>query len=199
MGPEQVAVTTSLDDLALFVRALLLLYMVVCDSTGTFKPLPYKAMPSFLLNLIPDLKDSVFSLRNNISLLFIGWCWLVDIARVLLSKTTFFLLLVELLDVPQILGNVLAFEVLLQDVTLTNFACLVLVVCDATCVVVASFYRIYNILAKRKRPPQPRQPFLMNPAPVSVHDTRTSLHADLNFNETDINVNNLRIFEKKSN
>ncbi len=104
------------------------LVTIVCDSTGTFKPLPYKAMPSFLLNLIPDLKDSVFSLRNNISLLFIGWCWLEDIARVILPKTTFFLLLVELLDVSQILGNVLAFEVLLQDVTLTNFACLVLVV-----------------------------------------------------------------------
>jgi hypothetical protein len=200
MSPEQVAVTTSFDDLALFVRALVLLYMVVCDSTGTFKPLPYKAMPSFLLNLIPDLKDSVFSLRNSISLLFIGWCWLVDIARVLLPKATFFVLLVELLDVPQILGNVLAFEVLLQDVTLTNFACLVLVVCDATCVVVASFYRIYHVLAKRKRPPQPRQrSFMMNPAPVSVHDTRAPLNADLNFNETDINVNNLRIFEKKSN
>ena len=200
VSPAQVAVTTSMDDLTLFVRVLLLLYMIVCDSTGTFKPLPYKAMPSFLLGVIPNLKDSVLSLRNSISVIFIGWCWIVDIARVLLPQTTFFLILVELLDVPQIFGNILAFEVLLQDVTLTNFACIVLVVCDACCVIVGSFYRLYHILTKRKRSSHPRQgSFQMNPAPVSVHDTRTSLNAELNFNETDINVNNLRIFEKKSN
>jgi len=199
-SPEQVAMTSSMDDLALFVRVLLLLYMIVCDSTGTFKPLPYKAMPSFLLGVIPNLKDSVLSLRNSISLVFIGWCWIVDIARAILPQTTFFLILVELLDMPQIFGNVLAFEVLLQDVTLTNFACLVLVVCDACCVIVGSFHRIFHILTKRKRSSHTRRgPAVGNPAPPSFHDTRTPLTAELHFNETDINVNNLRIFEKKSN
>ena len=197
---EQIAMTSSMDDLALFVRVLLLLYMVVCDSTGTFKPLPYKAMPSFLLGVIPNLKDSVLSLRNSISVIFIGWCWIVEIARVILPQTTFFLILVELLDVPQIFGNILAFEVLLQDVTLTNFACLVLVVCDTCCVVVASFHRIYHILTKRKRsPPTRREHIVGNPAPPSFHDTQTPLTAELHFNETDITVNNLRIFEKKIN
>jgi hypothetical protein len=211
MSPEQVAVTTSFDDLALFVRALLLLYMTVCDSTGTFKPLPYKAMPSFLLDLIPDFKGSVFSLRNNISLLFIAWCLFVDIARAFVPNFAVLLILVELLVTPQIFGAVLTFEILFEDSTLTNFACMVLVACDAFCVVCASAVRIYHIMKDRTwhankgvsatngiDAPTGKGLFLDSSA---FQYSSTSNAGELNFNETDINLNNinLRFFEKKSN
>ena len=204
MHPEQEALTSSMHDIALFVRALLVLLMIVCDSTGTFKALPYKAFPSFLLNAIPNFKDSVLTLRNHISALFIGWCLFVDIARALVPKSIFLFILVELLDVPQIFGNILTFEVLLQDITLTNLACIVLVVCDAACVVYASVFRIYQLL-KRRKWSAPKRPasFTANVSGVPnglSHDSKSQLNTDeLHFNETGINVNNIRIFEKKRN
>ena len=204
MSPEQEASTSSMHDIALFVRTLLVMYMIVCDSTGTFKALPYKAFPSFLLNTIPNLKDSVLTLRNHISVLFIGWCWFVDIARALVPKSIFLFILVELLDIPQIFGNVLTFELLLEDITLTNLACIVLVVCDAACVVYASVVRIYQLIKKRKwsAPKRPAS-FTANVTGASngpPQDIRSQLNTgELNFNETGINVNNIRIFEKKRN
>ena len=206
--------TSTGEDIALFVRTLLILYMIVCDSTGTFKPLPYKALPSFLLNLIPNFKDSVLNLRNYISILFLAWCLFVDIARALMPKFTILLILVELLIVPQIFGNILTLEVLWEDVTLTNFACLVLVICDALCVVYASLIRIYHIIKNRKWSSKKRSTSSIVQAAVvpqgqgvfldmsAFHDNRTVMNtSELNFNETDINVNNinLRIFEKKIN
>ena len=198
-SPPQPAMTSSAQDVALFVRTLLILYMIVCDSTGTFKSLPYKAMPAFLLNVIPNLKDSVLSLRNSTSLLFIGWCWFVDIARAVVPKAwTILTILVELLDIPQIFGTVITFEALLQDTTLTNFACIVLVLCDAACIVYGSASRIYHIVKKRIGSSRKQQVPHAPSAPLSY--TRTEMNTgDLNFNETDINVNNIRIFEKKSN
>lgn len=198
-SPPQPAMTSSAQDVALFVRTLLILYMIVCDSTGTFKPLPYKAMPAFLLNVIPNLKDSVLSLRNSTSLLFIGWCWFVDIARAVVpTPWTIVTILVELLDIPQIFGTVITFEALLQDTTLTNFACIVLVLCDAACIVYGSASRIYHIVKKRIGSSRKQQVPHAPSAPLSY--TRTDMNTgDLNFNETDINVNNIRIFEKKSN
>jgi hypothetical protein len=200
-NPQQPAMTSSAHDLALFVRTLLILYMIVCDSTGTFKPLPYKAMPAFLLGLIPSLKSSVLSLRNSTSLLFIGWCWFVDIARAVVPKTaTILVILVELLDIPQIFGSVITFEALLQDITLTNFACIVLVACDAACIVYGSGYRIYHVVKKRVGSPRKQQVSSARNAPAFNPYTRTELNTgELNFNETDINVNTIRIFEKKSN
>lgn len=205
--------TSTGEDIALFVRTLLILYMIACDSTGTFKPLLHKALPSFLLNLIPSLKDSVLNLRNYISILFLGWCLFVDIARALIPKFTILLILVELLIVPQIFGSLLTLEVLWEDVTLTNFACLVLVICDALCVVYASLLRIYHIIKQRKWSNKRSTPSIVQAAVVpqgqgvfldmsAFRDNRTATHtSELNFNETDINVNNinLRIFEKKIN
>lgn len=201
MNPQEPPMTSSMQDIALFVRTLLILYMIVCDSTGTFKSLPYKAMPAYLLNLIPSLKSSVLSLRNSISLLFIGWCWVVDIARVVTPKSwTILVILVELLDVPQIFGSVITFEALLQDITLTNFACIVLVACDAACIVYGSAYRIYHALKKRVASPRKQQAPSTPNAPAFNQYPRTELNtSELNFNETDINVNTIRIFEKKSN
>ena len=201
MTPESrpFATTSAMHDLALFVRTLLVLYMIVCDSTGTFKPLPYKAMPAYLLNLIPSLKASVLSLRNSISLLFLGWCWVVDIARAVVpTSATILVILVELLDVPQIFGSVITFEALLQDTTLTNFACLVLVVCDAACIVYGSASRIYHALKKRVASPRKQQSAPNAPA-FNPYPRAELTTGELNFNETDINVNTIRIFEKKSN
>ena len=207
-------ITSTGEDIALFVRTLLILYMIVCDSTGTFKPLPYKALPSFLLNVIPNFKDSVLNLRNHISIIFLGWCFFVDIARALVPKSMVLLILVELLDIPQIFGNILTVELLLEDMTLTNFACMVLVICDAFCVVYASLIRIYHIIKQRKWSSKKRSapataPSMNAPQGQGVfldmsafHDNRTQMNtSELNFNETDINVNNinLRIFEKKIN
>jgi hypothetical protein len=131
-----------------------------------------------------------------------------------MPKFTILLILVELLIVPQIFGNILTLEVLWEDVTLTNFACLVLVICDAFCVVYASLIRIYYIIKKRKWSPKKRStPSTTQSMNVpqgqgvfldmsAFHDNRTQMNtSELNFNETDINVNNinLRIFEKKIN
>lgn len=210
-SPEE-PVTSTGDDISLFVRTLLILYLIVCDSTGTFSLLPFKAMPSFLLGVIPNFKDSVLSLRNNISVLFLGWCLFVDIARAFVPKSTYLMIFVELLIIPQIFGTVFTFEILFEDTSLTNFACIVLVVCDAFCVVCASFIHIYHIVKERKwslkrgntsatdavDAPKGTGLFFDSSA---FHNSTAANTGDLNFNETDINVNtiNLRIFEKKSN
>jgi len=211
ISPAEKSVTSTGDDVTLFVRTLLILYLIVCDSSGTFVTLPSKAMPSFLLDLIPDFKGSVFSLRNNISLLFIAWCLFVDIARAFVPNFAVLLILVELLVTPQIFGAVLTFEILFEDSTLTNFACMVLVACDAFCVVCASAVRIYHIMKDRTwhakkgvsatngiDAPTGKGLFLDSSA---FQYSSTSNAGELNFNETDINLNNinLRFFEKKSN
>jgi hypothetical protein len=145
MSPAQAAAfTTTADDVALFVRVLLGLYMVTCGSTGTFKSIPYKSVPSFLLDSIPGLKADIGEMRNGVALLFIGWCFVTDTLRAFLPPMLILIGLLEILDVLQVFGSVLVVEVLLGDSTLTNFACAVLVICDAACVVYASVTRIYQ-------------------------------------------------------
>jgi hypothetical protein len=113
-------------------------------------------------------------------------------------SATILVILVELLDVPQIFGSVITFEALLQDTTLTNFACLVLVVCDAACIVYGSASRIYHALKKRVASPRKQQSAPNAPA-FNPYPRAELTTGELNFNETDINVNTIRIFEKKSN
>ena len=204
-GSEQRALTTAFDDFALFVRTLLILYMIVCDSTGTFKDLPYKAMPSFLLGVIPPLKNSVLGLQNPTSVLLIGWCLFVDLARGFAPHITPSVVVIELLGVPLVIGSILTADVLWHDMTQTNFACLVLVACDVFCVVYASIYNIYHNGQERSRPSLTPQPPLAVGIPISGPQAAMSAHvlqdSDLRFTGPAINLNNinLRIFEKKSN
>ena len=192
--------TSTADDLALFVRALFIAYLIVCESTGTFKPLLYRSMPSALLGVIPGIKDAVLGLRNSASVLFIAWCFVLDLARAFLPKSLIFVALLEVLDGVQIFGCVLSIEILLADTTLTNFACLVLMICDAACVFGASVYRIYHKVRTWRWPSAHRRPAARVPAhaPEALHDERSN---DLGFKQADMNINslNLQIFAKKSN
>lgn len=196
---EQRALTSAFDDLALFVRTLLVLYMIVCDSSGTFKQLPYKAMTSFLLGIIPPLKASVLALQNPTSVLLIGWCLFVDLVRGFAPHITASVVIVELLGVPLVIGSILTLDVLWHDMTQTNFACMVLVICDVFCVVYASIHKIYYDGQVSSAPSlESQMPLGANTETLVMPDTNTS---DLRFTGPAINLNNinLRIFEKKSN
>jgi len=195
-GSEQPKLTSAFDDFALFVRTLLVLYMIVCDSSGTFKPLPYKAMPSFLLGVIPPLKDSALALHNPTSVLLIGWCLFVDLVRGFAPHITASVVFVELLGVPLVIGSILTLDVLWHDLTQTNFACMVLVICDVLCIVYISIHNIYQNGQESSTPSLASQMPLRVSTEVVPPDTNTS---DLRFSGPAINVNNinLRIFEKK--
>jgi hypothetical protein len=202
-GVPHKAPTTAADDLALFVRALFIAYLIACESTGTFRPLLYRSMPAFLLDFIPGMKDAVLSLRNSASLLFIAWCWTLDLLRAFLPQSLIFVTVLEVLDGVQIFGNVLSIEMLLADATLTNFACLVLMLCDAACVLCASLFRIYHkIKTWRWSSARQRQAHAggraTTAAPEAMHDDKSS---DLVFKQQDMNINslNMQIFAKKSN
>jgi hypothetical protein len=195
-GSEQTKLTSAFDDFALFVRTLLVLYMIVCDSSGTFKPLPYKAMPSFLLGVIPPLKDSALALQNPTSVLLIGWCLFVDLVRGFAPHITASVVFVELLGVPLVIGSILTLDVLWHDLTQTNFACMVLVICDVLCIVYISIRNIYQNGQESGTPSLASQMPLRVSTEVVPPDMNTS---DLRFSGPAINVNNinLRIFEKK--
>lgn len=202
-GVPQKALTSTADDVALFVRALFIAYLIACESTGTFRPLLYRSMPAYLLDVIPGMKDAVLSLRNSASMLFIAWCWTLDLARTFLPQSLIFVTLLEVLNGVQILGNVLSIEMLLADATLTNFACLVLMLCDAACVLCASLFRIYHKIktwrwsSARHRPAHAGGRAL-TAAPEAMH---TDMSSDLVFKQQDMNINslNMQIFAKKSN
>jgi hypothetical protein len=202
-GVPQKALTSAADDLALFVCALFITYLISCEGSGTFRPLLYRSMPAYLLDVIPGMKDTVFSLRNSVSLLFIAWCWTLDLARSFLTQCLICVTILELLADVQIFGYVLSIDMLLADATLTNFACLVLILCDAACVLCASLYRIYHKIktwrwsSARQRPADAGGRVLTT-APEAMHDDRSS---DLVFKQEDMNINslNMQIFAKKSN
>lgn len=210
MSPAQAAAfTTTVDDVALFVRALLGLYMVTCGSTGTFKSIPYKSVPSFLMDSIPGLKAGIGEMRNGVALLFICWCFVTDTLRVFLPPMLLLIGLLEIVDVLQVFGSVLVVEVLLRDSTLTNFACAVLVICDAACVVYASVTRIYQKVRtitwsraqRRRQNLNVNAAFLPPPTTYADLDRARSSNNELQFSEAHVNIDNIkmRVFEKKSN
>ena len=202
-GVPSKELTSKADDLALFVRALFIAYLIVCESTGTFRPTLQRSMPAYLIDVIPGMKDAVFSVRNSTSLLFIAWCWVLDLARTFLPRSLIVVTLLELLDGVQIFGSLLSIEVLLVDTTLTNLACLVLLICDAACVFAASIFRIYHKIktwrwsAARRRAAHAGARVPAG-APQAAHDDRSN---DLGFKQADMHINslNLQIFAKKSN
>ena len=206
MSPAQAAAyATTADDLALFVRALLGLYMVICGSTGTFTPIRYKAVPSFFLDSIPGLKNVIGDMRNGVALLFIAWCFVTDALRAFLPSVLLLIALVELTDIAQVFASVLVADVLFRDASLTNFACAVLVVCDAACVVYASVNRISQKVRTMSWPGAQRRRQNVNVSyvaltPADVDDEMRNTQ-ELHFSEAHVNVDHIkmRVFEKKSN
>ena len=202
MLPAQAAAYASrADDVALFVRALLGLYMVICSSTGSFEPLQYKSAPSFLLDLIPQI-------RNGVSLLFLVWCFLTDALRAFLPPALILIFVLEIADMVQVLCSVLVAEVLFRDSSLTNFACAEVVMCDAACVLYGSDSRISQKVRTMalSRAPKRRQTTISSYVPPPTTHAHLDERAmpntqELHFSEAHVNVDNIkmRVFEKKSN
>jgi len=142
LPPAQAAAYPSrADDFALFVRALLGLYVVICGSTGTFQETwPLHEIPGFRTAIGGDY-------RNYVALVFVAWCFVTDALRALPvseSMEAFVIGTLTLLDLIQVFLNVVLAHVLFRDSSLTNFACAVLVICDAACVMYVSGWRIVD-------------------------------------------------------
>ena len=208
LPPEQAAAyATAADDFALFVRALLGLHMVVCDSTGTFR----------LLGFVSGLK---MTMRTFVSLLFIACCLATDALRALLPAGLVCSILLSIVDALHVFVSVELVEVLLRDISLTTFACALLVILDATCVAYAGVIRIWQVgmMKRSSAKPKPHEKDAPNvsaalgtyttvadePAPQAL---RMDLHkamstgTGLSFSEAHFNVDSIkmRVFEKKSN
>jgi hypothetical protein len=238
---DAAAYATTGDDIALFVRALLGLYVVICGSTGIFQenfildvfapPLP----PAIGGNAsaFPDDADLNAALggdkRNYVALVFLGVCLVTDALRALLLTLPVWLgtskwpwlipaLIIDLLQ--GFLGGVLA-EVLFQDSSLTNFACAVLAICDATCAVLGGMLRLiqevramassgaeiqkeeeHNALSTdNKKVDVINQPSQPTPKAQLQREFSKATGFGLCFSDAHFNVDNIkmRVFEKKSN
>ena len=215
--------TSTSDDLALFVRTLLILYVIVCDSVGTFKHLPAGSVSAALVDAAPVLKStwsiSIFGSRNNTSLLVLAWFWLIGVAEtflpVFLPQIIVFVA-IKLLYLYQIILSLAAIEILLGHVTLTNMACVVVVACDACLIFYISVYRIYHELRARKwLTGQPTATNEDGSATQNEHEARitpnmkcrtvvlcekdVSSHFDVNEQHINVESLNWSIFQKKSN
>ena len=196
--------TGAADDLALFVRALLIAYLVVCDSADTFKQLPDKSMAGVFVNALPTLRDYGLGIRNSASLLFIVWAWLLDVARMVVPAGIVPFVVLESADLLHLFLGVVTVEALLQDMTVTNMACTALVGCDGCFVLYGVVYRVYGEIQSRQRPPAreaPKMARVVIGVPV-VHSTPELPSGDaieLTFNAPGINEINLNwgTFEKK--
>jgi hypothetical protein len=200
MSPAQAAAyATTADDVALFVRALLGLYMVICGSTGTFEPLRYKSGPSFLIDVLPEM-------RNTVALLFVAWCFITDALRAFLPPALILVFILEIVDLVQVMSSVVLADVLFRDSSLTNFACAVLVICDTVCVLYLSVSRISQKVRSMSWTDAPRRrqhasaPYV--PPTHADLDERTMPNTqELHFSEEHVNVDNIKmcVFQKKSN
>ena len=213
---EAAAYATAAEDVALFVRALLGLYVVICGSTGTFEQI-------LLLDKIPHVKQVIADKRNYVALVFFGWCLLTDALRALLpTKLVFVVPLTIIVDGLQLFVSFLLAEVLFRDRSLTTFACVVLLILDAICVMYASAVRLSD--AVRGMSPSEEQtkgdeaPAVIDEKPALATTTlapekkterqpaqppRDSLSegTGLHFSQAHVNVDNIkmRVFEKKIN
>jgi hypothetical protein len=199
LPPERAeAYATRADDFALFVRALLGLSMVACGSTGTFQH-------SALLDSIPFLKTAMASRRNGVALLFIAWCFVTDTLRAVFPPALILVLLLMVVDMLQVFASIEVADVLLKDSSLTNFACAVLVLCDAACVVYASVGRIARKLrgmsALSVQRGKDNRTALSSTTHADLEQRANFLTQELHFSGDHVNVDNIkmRVFEKKSN
>lgn len=199
---QKTAQTSTGDDLALFVRTLLIAYVIAIDGAGTFKHLPQDSM----LNVLPTVELTFLDgIRNSTSLLVLTWFVLLNVTETFLPHFVS-IIFVKVLYVIQLFVSFVAIEVLLHDITLTSMACVVLVACDAFLIVYTSVYHIYHEIRVQK---------WFTAASGATHDasvkTEVSATRNLEFKENDmsefdvnhqqINIDSLnwRIFQKKSN
>jgi len=201
MAPAQAAAyATRADDLALFVRALLGLYMVICGSTGSFEPLRYKSGPGFFVSIIPEM-------RNGVALLFLAWCLLTDALRAFLPPALILVFILEIVDIVQVMSSVFVADLLFRDTSLTTFACAVLVMCDAACVLYNSGIRLAQKVRTMSLSGGPRRrqdtasPYVPTTTHADLDDRAMANTQELHFSEAHVNVDNIkmRVFEKKSN
>jgi len=200
LPPEQAAAyTTRADDFALFVRAQLGLYLVTCGCTGTFEQ-------SALLDYLPALKHAMASRRNGVAGLFIVWCVVTDTLRIWCPPAVVCILLLTVADALQVFASIEVTEVLLRDRSLTNFACALLVLCDAACVMYAGFGRIARKIQIQPSPGKEasntKKLYVPPPTRLKTHEEIDDVPAqELNFSGAHVNVDNIkmRVFEKKSN
>jgi low affinity Fe/Cu permease len=209
LRPEQTYAQDGLQQLVLFIRCLFIGYLTVCESTGAFDPLLPRSMPTALLNRAPFLKHYVFGLRNGTTFIFIVWCFALDTARTFLPQSLWFLIIIDVLDGVQVFGNILTIEVLfwIEDQTLTNFACLILCICDAAIVAVICLLRIYQKIkstgSRDKTTEVKYTPYVLETQPAPEQSKGAGLYntEDFYFPPSDIKLHqlNLQVFGKKSN
>jgi hypothetical protein len=167
LAPEQAAsYATRADDFALFVRALLGLYVVICGSTGTFHNILLLDNAADLKTAIggnastfgnasafaddEDLKPAIGgSKRNYVALVFICLCFVTDALRAFLPTSQWLIcILIVILDFGQCFLNGVLAEVLFKDSSLTNFACAVLALCDGMCTLYSCIQRVLDAVRK---------------------------------------------------
>ena len=205
---QQTTQTSTSDDLALFVRTLLIAYVIAIDGAGTFRHLPQDSMVNDLPTVEITLLDGI---RNRTSLLVITWVFILNVIETFLPVFVT-IVFVKVLYVLQLFLSLVAIEILLHDITLTSMACVVLVACDAFLVLYTSVYHIYHEIRVQKWPNA--QSGATNDASVENEDvaatlqhtrSKTSLRDDMsdefdvNHNKINIDSLNWRIFQKKSN
>lgn len=196
---QQTTQTSTSDDLTLFVRTLLIAYVITIDSAGTFRNLPQDS----LINMVSVPQVTFLGgVRNSTSLLVVTWFFAMNLIQQFVS-TTF----VKVLYVFQLFMSVVAIEILLYDITLTNMACVVLVACDAFLILYTNVYHIFHEIRTQKWPTA--QFGAANDASskseiLSEKNTKGLLNDmsdefDVNHQKINIDSLNWRIFQKKSN
>jgi hypothetical protein len=155
------------------------------------------------------LKHYVFGLRNGTTFIFIVWCFALDTARTFLPQSLWILIIIDVLDGVQVFGNILTIEVLfwIEDQTLTNFACLILCICDAGIVAVICLLRIYQKIKTSGSPDKTNEvkytPYVQESQPAPPESKGAGLYntEDFYFPPSDIKLHqlDLQVFRKKSN
>jgi hypothetical protein len=205
---QQTTQTSTSDDLALFVRTLLIAYVIAIDGAGTFRHLPQDSMVNDLPTVEITLLDGI---RNRTSLLVITWVFILNVIETFLPVFVT-IVFVKVLYVLQLFLSLVAIEILLHDITLTSMACVVLVACDAFLVLYTSVYHIYHEIRVQKWPNA--QSGATNDASAENENVATTMphtrskislrddmsdEFDVNHNKINIDSLNWRIFQKKSN
>ena len=207
---RQTTKTSTTDDLALFVRTLLIAYVIAIDGAGTFKHLPKDS----LFNVLPKVELTLLEgIRNRTSLLVITWVFLLNVTETFLPLFVT-IVFVQVLYVFQLFISLIAIEILLNDITLTSMACVVLVACDAFLILYTSWYHIYheirtqkwfsaqsgatNDTSAKKEDEAASMPHTRSTnSALNVNDMSDEF--DVNHQQINIDSLNWRIFQKKSN
>ena len=204
---QQTTQPSTSDDLALFVRTLLIAYVIAIDGAGTFRHLPQDSMVNVLPTVELTLLDGI---RNRTSLLVITWFFLLNIIETFLPVFVT-IVFVQVLHVFQIFISLVAIEILLHDITLTSMTCVVLIACDAFLILYTSVYHFYHEIRTQKW--FNAQSGATNDASVNNEDVAAAMQArrtftlkddmsdefDVNHQQINIDSLNWSIFQKKSN